>query len=322
MSVQGWVNKYSFPLKSSETYTYSYKIKDYRYLTLEDKRILVNNFKEFHKYGFWHLNLPCPKLDQLYMVKELAKCVNNQEPAMLQAQRGLSKSLTAQLITMWLLLRNKNEKIVVVSATTGRAESFTLFCLNLMRAIPLLRHLYPTSEQRSSGGKFDVAGRDYDDSPSVKAFGVTSAKTGSRATFIIYDDVEIPENSATAQMREKLLAGVRDTANLGVSGVYREMCICTPQSAESVYNIMVHEDGFKRIILPSEYPEDISVYEGHLAPHIERISKRYPERIGTNTDNRQDMPHLMKQKMKGKSQYKLQYMLSTKAIRFNSYGFR
>jgi len=233
------------------------------------------------------------------------------DPSMLEAQRGLAKSLTAELLVVWLLLRNKNEKIVVVSATSGRAESFTLFCLTLLKTIPILKHLYPDSTQRGSGRKFDVAGRIHDDSPSVIAFGVTSAKTGSRASFIIYDDVEIPENSMTAQMRDKLLNGVRDTANLGISGVFRELCICTPQSSQSVYNTMVSEDGFKRVIIPSEYPEDISVYEGCLAKHIERICKLHPEKIGLNTDKRQTMEHLMKQKMKGKTRYKLQYMLDT-----------
>lgn len=310
--LEDWVLKYQFPLKAQDTLTYSTKIKDYRKLTTPDKKILVNDFKEFYKYCFWWMNLPCPTRDQLYMAKYMSyNALHNQKPNMLQAQRGLAKSLTTSLLVDWLLLRNKNEKIVVVSATTGRAESFTLFCLNLMKVIPLLKHLHPTSDQRSSGGKFDVAGRIVDDSPSVKAFGVTSAKTGSRASFLIYDDVEIPENSATASMREKLLAGVRDTANLGISGVFRELCICTPQSAESVYNVLMSEDGFSRTILPSEYPESIDSYEGDLAPHIERVCKRFPHLIGMPTDARQDAEHLLKQKMKGKSRYKLQYMLDT-----------
>lgn len=305
--------RFKYPLKASETLTYSTKVNDYRRLTKDDKRTLVNNFKEFYKYCFWYQNLPMPTRDQLFMAKHMAKLALSKDrvPSMLQAQRGLAKSLTVQLLSVWLLLRNKNEKIVVVSATGRRSESFTLFCLNLLKTIPILQHLQPNTDQRSSGNKFDVAGRIIDDSPSVTAFGVTSAKSGSRATFIIYDDVEVPENSATAQMREKLLDGVRDTANLGVSGVFRELCICTPQSGDSVYNTLQDEDGFKCIVLPSEYPEDLSVYGERLAPHIERITRRQPELVGLNTDKRQDMAHLMQQKVKGKARYKLQYMLDT-----------
>ncbi len=314
---------YKYPLKAGDTFTFTHKIKDYRRLTKKDKKILVNDFKEFYKYCFWWQNLPHPTRDQLYMAKHMSDAVLYEtDPIMLEAQRGLAKSLTVQLLSVWLLLRNKNEKIVVVSATGRRSESFTLFCLNIIKAIPLLQHLYPNSSQRSSGGKFDVNGRITDDSPSVAAFGVTGAKTGSRATFIIYDDVEIPENSGTAQMREKLLAGVRDTANLGVSGVFRELCICTPQSSESIYNVMVEEDGFTRVILPSEYPEDMSVYEGALAPHIERITRRQPSLIGSNTDKRQSMAHLMKQKLKGKARYRLQYMLDTTLTDMEKYPLK
>lgn len=304
---------YEYPTTSAITKTYSENISDYNKLTVEDKKILANDPLEFQRYIFWWQNLPCPTRDQMFMMQHLAKAAisKDQEPEMLQAQRGLSKSLTVQILVNWLLLRNKNEKMVVVSATGRRAESFTLFCLNMIRAIPLLRHLYPTSDQRSSGGKFDVAGRIPDDSPSVAAFGVTAAKTGSRGSLLIYDDVEIPENSDTAQKREKLLAGVRDTANLGIAGVFREICICTPQSAESVYNVMVEEDKFNRIIIPSEYPDDLTVYEGDLAPHIESIMKEKPDLVGLNTDKRLDMAHLQKQKLKGKARYKLQYMLDT-----------
>ena len=313
-----------FPTKNHRTPTFSDRIKDYRRLTTEDKRILVNDPVEFQRYIFWWQNLPAPTRDQMFMMEWLAESAlaEEQDPVMLQAQRGLAKSLTVQILVNWLLLRNKDEKMVVVSATGRRAESFTLFCLNMIRTIPLLMHLYPHSHQRSSGGKFDVAGRTEDDSPSVAAFGVTAAKTGSRGTLLIYDDVEIPENSKTAQMREKLIDGVRDTANLGVSNQFREICICTPQSSESVYNVMRTEDKFKCVILPAQYPDKLDMYDGCLAPHIEIISKTRPDLIGLNTDVRQDMKHLNKQMIKGKARYKLQYMLDTELTDAEKYPLK
>lgn len=303
-------SKWFYPTKPTETLSYSKKIANYRKLTLQDKKILVNNFKEFYKYVFWHLGLPCPTRDQLAMAVYVEQLAYTTEPLMLQAQRGLAKSLTVQILSSWLLLRNKNEVIVVVSATSARAESFISFVKKLLQEIPLLKHLAPQGDDRKSSRKIDVNGRLPNDSPSLSAFGVTSAKTGSRASFIIYDDVEIPENSDTVQKREKLLAGVRDTANLGIAGVFRELSICTPQSSESVYNTML-EDGFSRCIIPAEYPEDISVYNGDLAKHIVRRLKSNPNLVGLATDKRNNMAHLIKQKLKGKARYKLHYMLDT-----------
>jgi hypothetical protein len=302
--------KYCYPLNYNETNTYSHRIKDYRKLSTDDKRILVNNFKEFYKYIFWYQRLPHPTRDQLAMAKYVSQLRKSQEPIMMQCQRGLAKSLTVQILSVWLLLRNKNEVISVISATSARAESFITFCKTLLRDIPILKHLYPQGGDRSSSRKIDVNGRVPNDSPSLSAFGVTSAKTGSRSSLLIYDDVEIPENSDTAQKREKLLEGVRDSANLGIAGVFREICICTPQSAESVYNTML-EDGFSRYIIPAEYPDDITVYDGDLAKHIEWSIKRNPNIVGTATDKRNNMKHLLKQKMKGKARYKLHYMLDT-----------
>lgn len=304
-----WVNL-AYPLQSHETVTYSYRINDYRRLTIEDKKILVNNFKEFYKYCFWWLKLPHPTLDQLFMAKYISQLEYTQDPLMLEAQRGLAKSLTTQILCCWLLLRNKNEIISVISATSARAESFITFVKLMLQTIPLLMHLAPQGSDRQSSRKIDVNGRTPNDSPSLSAFGVTSAKTGSRSSFLIYDDVEIPENSDTSQKRQKLLDGVRDSANLGIAGVFRELCICTPQSSESVYNTML-SDGFSRCIIPAEYPEDIDVYDGDLAPHILRVVKRSPNRIGEATDRRNNMKHLLKQKLKGKARYKLHYMLDT-----------
>jgi hypothetical protein len=303
--------RYAYPLAAKDTFTYSHRIRDYRKLSNEEKKILVNNFKEFYKYVFWWLGHPHPTRDQLYMAKFTSEKVFTKEPAMLQAQRGLAKSLTVQILSSWLLLRNKNEIISVISATSARAESFITFVCRLFGLVPLLKHLEPRGNDRRSSRKIDVHGRMINDSPSLSAFGVTSAKTGSRSSFLIYDDVEIPENSNTPSKREKLLDGVRDSANLGIAGVYREMAICTPQSSESVYNVLVEEDGFSRTIIPAEYPEDMSVYEGDLAKHISRICKKYPSRIGTATDKRNNMQHLMSQKPKGKARYKLHYMLDT-----------
>lgn len=303
--------RYFYPLAASETRTYSVRIKDYTRLTKNDKTLLVNNIKEFVKYVFWYLNLPCPTKDQLYIAVYIKNGVRDKEPSMLEAQRGLGKSLITEIVVMWLLRRNRDEKIVVVSATAGRSESFVNFCVALIDRIPLLNSLKPQGRDRQSTKKLDVGGRTPDDSPSIAAFGVFSAKTGSRASILIYDDVEIPENSDTAQKREKILAGVRDTANLGISNVFTETCICTPQSSESVYDTLKNEDGFRRTIIPAEYPDDISVYEGDLAKHITARIKRNPSVVGLNTDPRQNLAHLAKQKMKGKARYKLHYMLDT-----------
>ena len=64
------------------------------------------------------------------------------------------------------------------------------------------------------------------------------------------------------------------------------------------------------------------MYNGRLAPHIEKICRERPDLIGTNTDARLDMAHLMQQKVKGKARYKLQYMLDTELTDKEKYPLR
>lgn len=302
--------KYAYPLNYYETKTYSSKIKDYTKLTTNDKAILLNNFKEYYKYCFWYLKLPCPTRDQLYMAKYIGRIAYKKCKKMLQAQRGLAKSLTTQILVTWLLLRDRREIICVISATAGRAKSFVAFVGKMFKTIPLLHSLAPKGRDRDNTEKLDVAGKPINDSASLSAFGVTSAKTGSRATFLIYDDVEIPENSDTPDKREKIKRGVAECGNLGIANSYSELCICTPQSSDTVYNNEIFVP-FERTIIPAQYPKKIESYNGNLAKHIKRALERNPKLIGLATDKRNNLEHLVTQMTKGMASYTLQYMLDT-----------
>lgn len=302
--------KYSYPVNFYETNTYSNTIKNYRKLTQEDKKLLVSNVLEFQRYIWWYQNLPCPTYDQMYMVWYVAQSVYQKQNLMVQAQRGIAKSFSSQVVIMWMLLRNKNEKIAVLSATSKRAESWTGFILNMIRETPLLKHMYPNNKQRKSGTFFDINGCKPSDSPSVGAYSITGQKTGMRASFLIYDDVEVPENSDTAGKREKLSKGCREATNLGIANNYSALVLCTPQSSETVYEEFVTERGYKRTIVPAEYPEDMTVYKGDLAPHIVEAIKKDRSIIGTPTDARCDAKHLLKKRLETTTaEYKLQYML-------------
>jgi hypothetical protein len=73
--------------------------------------------------------------------------------------------------------------------------------------------------------------------PSVKSLGITSQLTGSRADIIIPDDIEVPNNSATQVMREKLANAVKEfEALLTPKPTSRIIFLGTPQCEMSIYN--------------------------------------------------------------------------------------
>jgi len=122
----------------------------------------------------------------------------------IQAFRGVGKSWVTAAYTCWLLLCNPQVKILVVSDSKTRADDFSTFVLRLIHEVPILQHLIPRNNQRSSKISFDVAPAKADQSPSVKSVGITGQLTGSRADIIIADDIEVTGNSATQGMRDKL----------------------------------------------------------------------------------------------------------------------
>ena len=160
---------------------------------------LQNNLQSDFRYfltAIWaHLKLPPPTRAQLCIAEYL-----QQGPKRLQIQafRGVGKSWITAAFVLWTLYNNPDKKIMVVSASKDRADSFSIFCQRLVLEVPWLAHLKPKSDdQRWSRVSFDVGPAKPHQAPSVKSVGITGQLTGSRADLMILDDVEVPGNSMT-----------------------------------------------------------------------------------------------------------------------------
>lgn len=274
---------------------------------------LYDNFIIFYAYLFAHLSLPRPSRAQLEMAKFVADRKHNHR--IVQAMRGLSKSLTSQAYVVWRLLNDPNEKILVMSAGATRATNFTQFVLKLLHTLPVCAGMAPRfNKERTSSQAFDVAGADPSDSPSLYAVGVGNQITGFRATICIFDDIETSQNAGSAVMRDKIDHYASEAHNLLMTGRDETITLCTPHSMDSIYVDWINAKGFKPLIIPAQYPEDTSVYGGNLAPYLMERLKADPSLVGANTDERFTLDILANKQLKiGKSQYKLQYMLDVTA---------
>ena len=274
---------------------------------------LYDSFVCFVHYAFAWLGLPAPSRAQI----ELADFISDQKNKhrMLQCLRGLSKSLNAQLYTVWRLLNDPDEHILVMSATGDRAKNFTQFVQKLLHLLPVCNGMQPRhNKERTSAQSFDIAGATPSDSPSVYAVGIGNQITGMRATLVIYDDIETSQNAGSAVMRDKIDHYASEAHNLLMTGRDETITLCTPHSMDSIYVDWINAKGFKPLIIPAQYPEDTSVYGGNLAPYLMDRLKADPSLVGANTDERFTLDILANKQLKiGKSQYKLQYMLDVTA---------
>jgi len=257
-----------------------------------------------------HLGLPSPTPVQLDMADYLQF---GGDRLVLEAFRGVGKSWITSAFVLWVLYCDPDEKILVVSASKQRADDFTTFCMRLIKEMEILQHLAPGEGQRDSKISFDVGPAEAAHSPSVKSVGITGQLAGSRATRIVADDVEVPNNSATQMMRDKLSESVKefDAIIMPAEDAPQRQIIYlgTPQCEESLYN-RLPERGYKVRIWPALVPNKKQRigYAGKLAPFIAKM-----EGEGQPTDpKRFGMEDLIERKLSyGLSGFSLQFMLDT-----------
>ena len=271
---------------------------------------VLNDFRLFVIYTWEYLGLPKPTRMQLYIADYLQE---QHSRMVLQALRGIGKTWITAAYVCWRLLRNPNEKVLIISQSGTHAENIAVFIKRLIRGMEILQHLQARGDQRDTTVSFDVNGASDTVQPSVKALGITSQLQGNRATLIISDDVEGQQNSATEQMRMKLKQATAEyEAILQTDGDSQILILGTPQSAESIYKGF-REDGYYTRIFPARYPDDASVYEGCLAPYIVEDMNRDSSVIGQPIDSRFTDEDLLRREARyGKSGFKLQFMLDTR----------
>ena len=273
--------------------------------------------KELHKdfriflTAIWtHLNLPVPTRAQLCIADYLQ---NGPKRLQIQAFRGVGKSWITAAFVLWTLFNNPNKKIMVVSASKDRADSFSIFCQRLILEVPWLSHLKPKNDdQRWSRISFDVGPAAPHQAPSVKSVGITGQLTGSRADLMVLDDVEVPNNSMTELQREKLLQLVTECESiLTPKRESRIMFLGTPQTTFTVYN-KLRERSYRPFVWPARYPRKIAMYDGLLAPQLVDDLDNKDDLTWQTTDTRfKEADLLEREASMGRSNFMLQFMLDT-----------
>jgi len=271
----------------------------------------------FFLFMIWkHLQLPKPTALQYDIGHYLQ---HGPTRMVIEAFRGCGKSFVTAAFVIWLLYRDPQVKIMVVSASKERADAFSSFVKRLIGEVDFLQHLKPRKGQRDSLIAFDVGPALVDQSPSVKSVGINGQLTGSRANVIIGDDVEIPNNSYTQDSRNKLAESVKEFDAVlkpydphTMKEEPRIIFLGTPQTEMSLYNVM-GERGYETRIWPILYPsqDQIIRYRGALAPFI--INNMTPSNIGQSTEPiRFTMADIESRRLSyGKAGFALQFMLDT-----------
>ena len=272
---------------------------------------LKDDFKLFLQALWEQLDLPSPTRAQ-YSIADYLQ--HGPKRLQIQAFRGVGKSWITGAFVLWTLFNDPERKIMIISASKERADNMSIFLQKLIIETPWLSHLQPKSDDsRWSRISFDVNCSPHQ-APSVKSVGITGQLTGSRADLMILDDIEVPGNSMTELMREKLLQLCTEAESiLTPKSDSRIMYLGTPQTTFTVYRKLA-ERSYRPFVWPSRYPrkDKLSQYEGLLAPQIQEDLEAGVEEWDVTDPDRFDNNDLLEREASmGRSNFMLQFQLDT-----------
>ena len=270
---------------------------------------LQEDFKLFLQALWAQLDLPTPTRAQ-YAIADYLQ--HGPKRLQIQAFRGIGKSWITGAFVLWTLFKDPEKKIMIISASKERADNMSIFLQKLIIETPWLVHLRPKSDDsRWSRISFDVNCSPHQ-APSVKSVGITGQLTGSRADLMILDDIEVPGNSMTEMMREKLLQLCTEAESiLTPKDDSRIMYLGTPQTVFTVYRKLA-ERNYRPFVWPARFPRSVANYEGLIAPQLqEDIDQGSEPWQVTDPDRFNDEDLIEREAAMGRSNFMLQFMLDT-----------
>lgn len=240
------------------------------------------------------------------------------------AFRGKGKSTLAACYNLKRLYDDPDRKLLVVSASEGRAEAMTAWMLKTITDLPWLRHMKPdTATGRYSKMAFDLGNCPFiEQSPSVRPAGIKGQITGSRASDILIDDCETPTTALTQTQRARLRDQLNEIEAIIKPGDdSRIVYLGTPHSStESIYFFLAEQMNYDMRMWPARVPEDPKPYRGRLAPVI---ADRVSTHAGQPTDTRfSELELCEREASMSRPQWRLQYMLDPTLTDLNKYPLR
>lgn len=242
----------------------------------------------------------------------------------LSAYRGFGKSWIVAAYIVWQLYWDVSKQELCISASKGHADDISTFILQIINAVPGLEFLSPEGRERKSKVAFDVGPAPPAKQPSVKSVGITGQMTGSRADDVMADDVESLNNSLTQLNRERLAEFIKEFDAIVKPGG-RVIIIGTPQSEQSIYNLL-GQRGYTTRLWPIVYPdaELLELQRAVLSPLIIEKLESGEAKAGEPTDPLRfnETEVAVRMASYGRSGFRLQFQLDTSLSDANRYPLK
>lgn len=158
----------------------------------------------------------------------------------LMALRGGAKSNILGCYIAYRLWKDRNYHVLVQGADNPITRKVSRHAKEVIRRHPWLRNERMANPEDWSTERFSVLGNDDPRDPSCAAYGILSNVTSSRANEAINDDVEVPKNISSPDLREKLRERLDEQTHILVPGG-RKLFVGTPHTHDSLYEQLEKE---------------------------------------------------------------------------------
>lgn len=150
------------------------------------------------------------------------------------AFRASGKSSLVALFSAWLLCRDPDLRILVLSAESSLSLKLARNIRKILERHPLTRPLIPANPEQWASDQFTVNRSRVSRDPSVLSKSLHGNITGTRADVIICDDVEVPNTCNSVEKREDLRNRLAENDFILVPGG-SILYIGTPHHFDTIY---------------------------------------------------------------------------------------
>lgn len=159
---------------------------------------------------------------------------NGSRNLLLTAFRASGKSTMVALYAAWQLMMRPDLRILVLAADLSLSTKMVRNIKRVIEKHPLTKALKPERLDQWANDRFTVVREKELRDPSVLAKSITTNITGSRADFIICDDVEVPQTCETAEKRKQLREALDELSFILTPGGTL-LYVGTPHSWYTIY---------------------------------------------------------------------------------------
>ncbi|MBR6231476.1 MAG: phage terminase large subunit [Alphaproteobacteria bacterium] len=186
----------------------------------------------------------------------------NERKGLLMAFRNSGKSTLVGLFCAWILLKNPNLRVLVVSADHELAKKMVMHTKHIIEHHPACFGMKPVRPQEWASDRFTVRRSTVGRDPSVLARGLNANITGCRADIILCDDVEVPKTCNNSAKRKDLRTKLSELDYILIPGGMM-LYIGTPHAEETIYR---PKTGWQLLKLPLLNKAGESVWPERFTP--------------------------------------------------------